>query len=397
MDKRNIVVLGAGFGGLRTAMLMAKKLRKQNLLQKYNVVLIDRNDCHLYTPLLYKLAAASESAPQCTYDITSLIAGLPIQFIQAGITAIDLVNGMVHLDNNQSVKTDFVVLAMGSETNDFGIQGLKENALQLKSAEQGLAIRTALLALFAKQGQITIAVGGAGANGIELAAEIKVWADEEQKKNPSINMSVNLVEAMPTILTGFDTKLVAGAANRLAKIGVNVLTSAKITSVVPNKIMLDGGKEVPFELFIWTGGIKTPDLLTTLPLEQVGHGIPLARPSMMIAPAADAKLYPMVYGLGDSVAFINPKTDRRVPAVARVAILQADVVAHNIIEDAKRIEDQNYRQHYIPFVAGEYPYVIPITDGWAIAKLGPFVFSDGVRNFLANLSRSIIWFRSCRS
>jgi NADH dehydrogenase len=384
MQKKNIVVLGAGFGGLTAAMDVSKKLRAMHLLEKYGVVLIDRSDCHLFTPLLYKLAAAPGRDPgtTCTYDTTTLIKRFPIQFVQNEVASIDLMNGDIHLKTGEEIKADFLVIALGSETNYFGIQGLKEHSLQLKSADHALMIRRALEEVFAKGGDPTIAVGGAGANGIELAAEIRQWANRAQKENSGLHVSVALIEAMPTILPGLDPRVQAIATKRLAKLGVKVTTNAKIVSVSENAVSLDGGAndtraQIPFNLFIWTGGIKTPDMLTALPLQKEPRGKPVAQNNMAFLPATpDLKLYPMVYGLGDSVFFMNPKTKRPVPAVARAAIMQAHVVAGNIIEEIKKAESKNYKPHIENYEATEYPYVIPIGDGWAVAKLGFIVFSS---------------------
>jgi len=376
MQKKNIVVLGAGFGGLRVAMVAANNLRQLKLLEKYEVVLIDRTDCHLFTPLLYRLAAAPESQPQCTYDTTSLTKNFPIRFLQNEVASLDLMNGDVHLKTGEEIKADFLVIALGSETNYFGIQGLKENSLQLKSAEQALAIRSALNTVFAGEGEKKIIVGGAGANGIELAAEIKLWADIAMRQNEKLKVSIALMEATPSVLPGLDPRVQATAAKRLAMLGVDVMTNGKIVGVAPKEISLDGGKKIPFDLFVWTGGIKTPDMLTRLPVEKEPHGKPMAKPDMECLPATpDLKLYPMVYGLGDSVCFMNPKTGRPVPAVARAAINQGGVAGHNLIEEIKKAEIPNYVPQPETYVPQDYPYVIPIGNVWAVAKIGSFVFS----------------------
>ncbi|HEX4103906.1 MAG TPA: FAD-dependent oxidoreductase [Candidatus Paceibacterota bacterium] len=378
VPKKNIVVLGAGFGGLRAAMDIAKGLRAANLLAKYDVVLVDKNDCQLYTPLLYEAAAGPSNSPHgkienvCTYDISSLIKGLPIRFVQNEIAALDLPNGDVHLKTGEELRADFLVIALGSETNFFGISGLKENALQMKSIEQAMAVREAISNAFGKGGEVKIVVGGGGANGCELAGEIRLWAN----RAGASKVSVGLLEAMPTLLPGLDARVTKIAAARLAKLGVEVMTAGKIVSVAPKEISLDGGKKIPFDVFVWTGGIRTPDMVTQLPLTKEPHGKPLAKSDMICLPATpDLKLYPMVYAIGDSVCFMNPKTNRPVPAVARAAIDEGAVAAHNVVEEIKKIERAAYAPALKNYTPVEYPYVIPIGEGWAVAKFGPFVFS----------------------
>jgi len=395
MVKKNIVVLGAGFGGLRAAQDIAKGLRHLKLLHTYEIVLIDRSDCHVYIPLLYKVAAGADAAyeTKCSYEISALVANLPIRFLNAEMSALDLANGSVHLKTGEELHADYLVIALGSETNYFGIPGLKENALQLKTLESALAIRAAITQAFAKSGDVKIIAGGAGPNGIELAAEIRTWANRAEKTDPNLHVSVSIVEALPNILNGLDTRVAKIAARRLAKLNIPVMLNAKITSVAPHEISIDTGgttigknavdilpiSKIPFDLFIWTGGVKTPEMLAQLPISKDQRGRPLAKGDMALAP--------MVYGIGDSVCFMNPKTDKPVPAVAHVAILEGRIAARNIIDDIKRTEFSSHNFLGATYHPGEYPYVIPIGERWAVAKFGLFVFSGRVGWMFAELVR----------
>ena len=378
MDKKNVVVLGAGFGGLRASMLIAKKLRAENLLQKYDVTLVDRSDCQLYTPFLYK-AATTEKIDMCTYDISMLLRGLPVRFLQDEVAGFDLMKGAISMKSGQNLQADFLVIALGSETNFFGIPGLKENALQLKYRENGPEIKQALEAKFAKSGEVKIVVGGAGANGIELASAIRMMANQKQKRDKQLRVRVTLLEAMPTVLPGLDPRVQKIAATRLKELGVELVVNAKITAVNAEQIALKGNDPLPFDVLVWTGGVKTPDLLTALPIEKEPRGKPVASSGMECLPATpELKFAPMVYGLGDSICFMNAKTGRPVPAVARAAILQAEVVAHNVIEEIKKAENQNHKprlKSFAPTWTITDIYAIPIGSNWAVAKIGNFVFS----------------------
>lgn len=388
MAKKNVVVLGAGFGGLRAAMDIAKGFKKLRLLEKYEVVLVDRTDCHLYTPLLYTVAAPAgkHDANTCTYDTSSLIKGMPIRFVQSEVASIDLPNGDIHLKAGDELKADFLVLALGSETNYFGIPGLKENSLQMKTADHALAIKDAVTKAFTRSGDVKIFVGGGGANGTELAAELRLWADRAESKDKNLHATVTILEAMPTILPGLDPRLVKVAMDRLARMGVAVKTGAKITAVSPTDIAIEGSDKLPFDVFAWTGGIRTPDMITQLPLQKEPHGKPMAEENMTCLPATpDLKLYPMIYAIGDSVCFMNPKTKRPVPAVARAAITEGSIAAHNVIEEIKKMERTNYAPKLTIYTPWDYPYVIPIGDGWAVAKAGPVIFSGWPASFFKDV------------
>ncbi len=376
MEKKRVVVLGAGFGGLRVSLLVVNKLASLGLLSKYEVVLVDHSDCHLFTPVLYKLAADPHHPPECTYDTSSLIKGKPIRFFEGEVKALDLEHGDVQMATGETLKGDFFVIALGSETNYFGIPGLKESSLPLKTADHAVAIRSGLAKLLTGSGERKIVIGGAGANGIELAAEIKMWSNEAEHDNKGLRVTVSMLEASPTVLMGLDPRVQAIAMKRLAMLGVEVSTNAKIVGVAAKEASLDGGKKIPFDLFAWTGGVKTPDIVTQFPLEKEPHGRPTVHEDMECLPApADLKLHAMVYGVGDSVCFMDPATDRPVPAVARAAILEANVVANNLVEEIKKAESPNYDLKIKNFIPSEYPYVIPIGKHWAVAKFGPAVFS----------------------
>jgi len=390
MPKKNIVILGAGFGGLRTAMDISRKLCRLRLLEKYDVTLIDRSDCHIFIPLIYKVAARPEPEHEknCSYDIATLIKDFPIAFVQGEIVSPDVTSGMIALKDGRTIRADYLVVALGSETNYFGIAGLREHALQLKTIESALQIRAAVSAAFAKSGNVRIVAGGGGPNGIELAAELCEWANIEKKKNPTLHVSISIVEAMPTLLPGFAPNVIAIAMRRLARLKISVMTGMKITSVTENEIMIAGDPKksdaapanIPFDILIWTGGTKTPDLLTRMPLQKESRGKPMAQDDMSCLPGTpDLKRAPMIYAVGDDVCFIDPKTKRPVPAVAHVAILEGAIAAHALIEEIKKAEMASYTPRNISFIPEEYPYVIPIGESWAVAKLGPFTFSGSCR------------------
>lgn len=391
MAKKSVVVLGAGFGGLRAAIDIAKALRRLKLLDRYEVVLADRNDCHLYVPLLYKVAASfdPEYEEKCTYDIATIIEGLPIRFVNAEVSSLDLSNGNIYLKSSgkqaglpvENLHANYLVLALGSETNFFGIPGMQENALQLKTLESALQIRETVKAAFdvgSRPGaaETNIIIGGAGPNGIELASEIRLFANRAQSENSNLHVSVSIVEAMPGILNGLDARGAKIAAGRLAQLGIAVKTNMKITGVSSSEIAIADNPPMPFNVFIWTGGVRTPELLTELPIAKDQRGKPLAKNDMACVPGTpDLKLAPMIYGIGDSICFMDPKTGHAVPAVAHVAILEGQIAARNIIAEIKRSELGGHEFLASVYRPGDYPWVIPAGENWAIAKLGPFVFS----------------------
>ncbi len=387
MAKKNIVVLGAGFGGLRAAMLIAQKLRAQGLTQKYEVILVDRNDHQAFTPLLYEVATTSKETADihklheiAAYHIPSLIAGMGISFIQDEITTLGLAEGDIHLKRTGKVSCEFVVLALGSEVNFFGIPGAKENALPLKTFANAITIRDTIMNMLGDgKKTLDIVVGGGGATGVELAGELKAWCGELDRGFHGCKLNVSIVEALPSVLYGLDPRVIKKTERRLEKIGVTTVTNGKIVSVEKNAVVLEGGKRIPFDLMIWSGGVKATAILSELPLGLDKGKRPITEASLTCVPQTpDLKLHAKVYGIGDNVCFMNPKTERPAPAVARVAIDEAKVAAWNIIEEIKTAEQPGYRPKFKTYAPMEYPYVIPAGGKYAVAKIGPFVISGFV-------------------
>ncbi len=394
MEKKNIVILGSGFCGLRSTMDIAKNLTHLKLIDKYQITLIDRNDCHIFIPLLYKVAGSPmpEHEDNCSYNISDLLQGLPVQFIQGEIISPDITSGDIALKDGRSIHADYLIIALGSETNYFGIEGLKDHALQLKTLESAIRIRQVVSDAFAKGGDIRIVAGGGGPNGVELASELRLWANMAEKNNPNLHVAVSIVEAMPSVLPGFDADIIGIAARRLKWLGIPIMTNMKISSVGTNAIMstsptsfatTESAASVPnapvmFDVLIWTGGTKTPDSLTSIPVQKDPRGKPMARHGMELSPSSpELKLAPMVYAIGDNAFFMNEKTQRPIPTVAHAAINEGIVAAHNLVEEIKKMEMPTRLpkpQIYAPdnFT---YAYVIPIGERWAVAKIGPIVIS----------------------
>lgn len=389
---KNILVLGAGFGGLRAATQIAKELKRLDLHKKYEVVLIDKNEHHTYTPLLYEVATTSKNtADMCrlhevaAYDVQSLIHGLPIRFIRDEITGFDAENSKIGLKRSGGLACDFAVLALGAEINYFDIKGLVENSLPLKEFFDAIKIRDAIwnLAMSSKP-EIKVLVGGGGSTGVELAGELKAWCGELEQEFPRCRLEVKMVESGPNVLAGFPEKIVKLITNRLQKLGVNITTGKRIAEVKKGEAILDGGRKIVFDLLVWAGGVKAPAVFSKMPLklEQKGRALVEKRMGLCLSEDFHLHITQKIYGIGDSVCFYNPTTGKPIPGVARAAISQADIAAHNIVEDIKASESRvkgrgssEYEPKYKIYEPWDYPYIIPVGGKWAVAKIGPFIIS----------------------
>ncbi|MDO8495664.1 MAG: NAD(P)/FAD-dependent oxidoreductase, partial [bacterium] len=360
---KRIVILGAGFGGLRAAIVLGKK--SKDLGRKgYQITLIDRNRYHTYTPLLYEISTTSKETANyldlksvTTYSVEGVLMGLSIEFIQSEVSNIDVVNKQIELEDKK-IDYEYLILALGSETNFFDIPGLKEGALELKSLNDAIKIRDAVwekIESTPTDEQVDIVIGGAGSTGVELAGEVQEWISQMRKEGYSCKTSVTLIDAAPTILSGFEPKIVKRATARLKKLGTNILSEERVTKVEQDKVFLGSGKIVSYDILIWTGGVKANSIAEKLPIKKEKQG--------RIGVGGELK---NVYGIGDIVC-VHDGEGKPVPMVARAAIIQGSVAAKNIISEIKGAKS------HLKYNPREYPYIIPIGGKYAIAKIGPLV------------------------
>ncbi|MEK7110558.1 MAG: FAD-dependent oxidoreductase, partial [Patescibacteria group bacterium] len=345
-----IAVLGAGFGGLRAATLIDRGLRRKRI-PGYRVALIDRNEYHTYTPLLYETATISkETANICeireivAYRFARLLLGTKIKFIQAEVKNIDPLAGSVSFTDGppeeiKKLEVEYLVIALGAEPNYFDIPGLKNHALPFKSMLDAVRIRDAITTLaMEKPGVLRVAVGGGGSTGIELAGELKVWAGELDKSHHS-RLEVDLVQAAPTILPGFSPKVIRLAKLRLRRLGVRLMENERITSVGERDLQTASGRTIPFDIFIWTGGIKPSAIIKNLPLKTDPRGWLEVGGDMACLPKSpDVKFGTRIYGIGDNISAYYPGTKQPVPGVARAALSQAEIAAKNIVSEIEAEE-----------------------------------------------------------
>lgn len=398
--RKTILVLGAGFGGLRAATKIAKKLRRLDLLDKYEVLLVDRNDYHTYTPTLYEIATTARETADAiklktivAFPISDLIAGLPIRFIKAEVEFLDLKEGDVHLSTGEKLTFDCLVFALGSETNFFGIPGLEEHALTLKTFNDALAIRDALTRRSQNGKLLRVVVGGGGSTGVELGAEILEWACEPKKKR-ACSAAVTIVEGGPSVLGGFDARVIRAVERRLKKLGADLVTGEAIASVDAGAVRLKSGREISYDMLIWTGGVKASRAAGIMPVKREARGrIEVTEGMACLPETPDLKLHGEIYGLGDVVCFYDSRTKKPIPGVARAALIQADIVAANAVEDIKAAEGISRKIRHKVYSPLDYPYVIPVGGKYAVAKFGPFV----IKGFTGWILKGLVEFYYLRS
>jgi NADH dehydrogenase len=294
-----VVIAGAGFGGLTCA----RGLKHAPV----DVLLVDRNNYHLFTPLLYQVASALLDPGEIARPVRELIRPLPnADFRQAEVTGVDF-DGRRLLTDHGAIGYDYLVLASGAQSDYFGNSALAEHTLSLKGLDEGLAVRNRILSQFeasrwetdpsTRRGLLTFAVVGGGPTGVEMAGAISELIRLVLRKDfrdLDINeVRVVLIEAVPYVLGAFVPSLREAARRSLLKKGIEVMLNTRVDAVTENGIRLAGGAEVGARTVIWTAGVRASDLGRAT-------GVQLARQSRI---KVDATLqvpgHPVVFVIGD--------------------------------------------------------------------------------------------------
>jgi NADH dehydrogenase len=322
---RRLVIIGAGFGGLEAA----KRLRGSEL----EVLVMDRNNYHLFQPLLYQVATAGLEPESIAYPVRSIFRrSSNVHFRLAEITSIDRCRKRVHGDFG-SAAYDKLLVASGSSTNFFGNRSLEGKTLEIKSLNNAVDIRNQVLGVFEeavgmeegpdRDAMTRIVVVGGGPTGVELAGAFCELVHHALDRDfPTVDLSkveILLIEATDHLLDGFHPGLCEEARRRLERMGVEVRTDAKVVHVEGDRVDFENGETLRARTVVWSAGVKASPLaheLTDSPAK--GGRVP-------VTPALHLPDDPDVFVVGD-LAHLEPGY----PMMAPVAIQQARTVADNL-------------------------------------------------------------------
>ena len=376
---KNIVVLGAGFGGLKAALTLSrhsKWLKKRG----YKITLVDKNDYHTYTPTLYEIGATSKETANyidlksvVTFPLKEIFSNQDVSLRQAEVESINVQTAKIVLKGGDNIKYSHLIVALGTQTNYFDIPGLETKALVLKTFQDALNLRESIFANACNatyEQAVEVVIGGAGSTGVELAAELQEWFAQLKTEEVKCELHTTLINGDPRILPNLDSKVIKKSEKRLKKLGVTVLNKSIIGKIKRDQVILKGGVKVRFDNLIWAGGIKTNSLIEKMKLKvDRRNGIEVKKTLEAKPMRKNQKMAGKIYAVGDAAYFKNTLTKTPVPKLARPAISQGKIAALNIIKDLKSLKLKEFE------TTTEYPYVIPVGGKYAITKIGPLVVS----------------------
>ncbi|MBD8496561.1 NAD(P)/FAD-dependent oxidoreductase [Pseudomonas syringae] len=381
-----IVIVGGGAGGLELATRLGKTLGKKGTA---SVTLVDANLTHIWKPLLHEVAAGSLNSYEDELNYVAQAKWNHFQFQLGHMTGLDRASRKIHLaatqDENgnelvpaRSLDYDSLVIAVGSTTNDFGTLGAAEHCLFLDTRKQAERFHQQLLNhyLRAHAGQdnntqeITVAIVGAGATGVELAAELHNAAHELAayglgRLKPE-NLRITVIEAGPRVLPALPERIGGPVHKTLEKLGVTVLTNAAVSEVTADNLVTSSGQVIPAQLKVWAAGIRAPGFLQDL------DGLESNRINQLqVLPTLQTTRDENIFAFGDCAACPQKGTDRNVPPRAQAAHQQASLLAKSL---RLRIEGKT-----LP----EYSY----KDYGSLISLSRF---SAVGNLMGNLTGSVM-------
>jgi NADH dehydrogenase len=381
-----IVIVGGGAGGLELATRLGKTLGKKGTA---SVVLVDANLTHIWKPLLHEVAAGSLNSYEDELNYVAQAKWNNFTFQLGRMTGLDRDAKQIHLsatlDENgnelvpeRSLDYDSLVISVGSTTNDFGTKGAAEHCLFLDTRKQAERFHQQLLNRYLRAHasqtdvveEINVAIVGAGATGVELAAELHNAAHELAAYGlghiKPENLRITVIEAGPRVLPALPERIGGPVHKTLEKLGVTVLTNSAVSEVTADALITASGQVIPATLKVWAAGIRAPAFLQDI------AGLETNRINQLqVLPTLQTTRDENIFAFGDCASCPMKGTDRNVPPRAQAAHQQASLLVKSL---KLRIEGQP-----LP----EYKY----KDYGSLISLSKF---SAVGNLMGNLTGSVM-------
>ena len=356
----HIVIVGGGAGGLELATRLGDRLGKH---KKAEITLIDSTRTHMWKPLLHEIAAGSMNPDKHQLEYLAQAHWHHFNFRLGRMDGLNRTTKEVtiapHFDEDgaeviprRTFKYDTLVIAIGSTTNDFGIEGAREHSIALDTQEQAekfhrrlhnALVRAQTQLTPIKAGQLDVVIVGAGATGVELAAELhnttrELAAYGLDKIDADRDIKISIIEASERVLPALPPKLSHSVDLELKKLNVQVLTSERVTEVSKQGVTTHSGRFVPAELIVWAAGIKAPDFLKQL------DGLETNRINqLMVKQTLQTTLDDSIFAFGDCAACPWLGHEGNVPPRAQAAHQQASLLLKTM---KKRIAKQTNLPEY---------------------------------------------------
>jgi len=374
-ELHQIVIVGGGAGGLELATKLGNSLGKK---KKAKVTLIDFNRTHIWKPLLHEVAAGTFDAYENQIEYMAQATKNHFSFKLGKMQGIDRNTKTIFVaptlnDSGEEIipqrqfSYDTLVMAVGSISNDFGIDGVKDHCMFLDTKREAQYFQNKLLEAYIKantqssalkSGQLDVVIAGGGATGVELSAQLhkvsrlfKVYGLDQI--NPS-DIKIHIIDAADRILPGLPPKLSAATTEELEKLNINVITNERVIKVTQTELHTDSGRVIPACIKVWAAGIKAPDFLSELDGLEANN-----MNQLVVKQNLQTTIDDNIFALGDCAACPWPGTDTTVPPRAQTAHQQSSLLAKSLKRklQGKSLPDFKYYDYGSLVSLGKYSTV----------------------------------------
>jgi NADH dehydrogenase len=381
MNVPRVVIVGGGFGGLQAALHLGET--------PAHVTVIDRNNHHLFQPLLYQVATATLSPGEISAPIRHILSNQKnTDVFMAEVTGVDTEQQCV-LVHDQSmhehvIPYEYLIIATGTHENYFGHDNWRTIAPGLKTVEDARIVRQKMLLAFEQaeleqdperiRALLTFVIVGAGPTGVELAGDMaevahRVLKEEFRHINPAMTRIV-LVESGPRILATFSPKLARSAHRKLSKLHVEIYTGQAVTAIDEHGVMI-GEKRIISNNVFWTAGVMATPVARWLDAESDRVG------RVKVQKDLSVPNHPNIFVIGDVASYLY--RGKPLPGVAPVAMQQGRYVARLI---TSRISNPQTQQSFPAFRYKDKGHLATVGRGFSIIQIGPLKISGFLAWFL---------------
>ncbi len=365
---KQIVIIGGGYGGVHAARLLSKAARNG---MDISVLLVDRRPYHTLMTELHEVAGNRVEAESVQIDLREVFCASGVRVETEEIKSIDF-KGQKLQAESESYSYDYLIIDTGAEPAFFGTPGVKENGFTLWSFEDAIRIREHVKNMFDKartekdqsrrRAMLTFIVAGAGFTGIETMGEILEWRKELCREYEIDSREVNLmvVEAMGSILPILNERLIKKSERYMKRHDVEIITSAPITEVKKESIILKDGREIPTRTLIWTCGVQGSDFAAKTELTHGGRG------RIQVNEYMQSVDYQNVFAVGDNAFYEEPDGKggkKPIPQIVEAALQTAETAVHNILASIDKRDKKPFKSNY-------HGFMVSIGGRYAVANIG---------------------------
>ncbi|MBI2356114.1 MAG: FAD-dependent oxidoreductase [Candidatus Doudnabacteria bacterium] len=357
-EKKHIVILGGGFAGVAAALNLSQYLEIDD---EYEIILVDRRDYQLYHAALYEAATTEHGYVEgkklkrtLTIPLAEIFGKTKVKVFKGYVERIELNDGKVVTDS-RIIYFDYLLIALGSVADFYGIESIARFGFTLKSLEDAIMVRNRIEDIITKKDSALIVIGGGGFAGVEFAAELRNLIKKECRHHGKRldSFKILIIEGATTYLPGLPEKVSALVARRLGQMGVEARFSTLLTEAGKDFVLLNNKEKLECDLLIWTGGVRSCRLPVDTDLERD------KKDRTNVTEFLNLKSFPNIFLAGDNGCFMDPKTKKPLPQTAQEAVNQGKHAAKNIFRTIKG-------KPLWPYHSASSRFVIPVTGKWAI-------------------------------